>query len=127
MERMQQKSECDFAKIMFRATKPIERDTRDWVAPSPSKSLAEQPSDSFEREAHAISSLNHPTLCALYDLWAELSGNELVEEKRFGTNGDMFVAHTWGTQEAPGNASSSQSWNRGGYRQRQRCPHGLPW
>src|SRR5437870_5926231 len=43
------------------------------------KVSAEKFSERFEREARAISSLNHPCICALYDVGPDFLVMELVE------------------------------------------------
>ena len=49
-------------------------------APSPSKYSGERFTERFEREARAISSLNHPHICALYDIGSEDNIDFLVME-----------------------------------------------
>ena len=59
--------------------KSIARWTRDWAAPSRSRSCSEQFIERFKREARAISSLNHPNICTLYDVGPNYLVMELVE------------------------------------------------
>src|SRR5689334_8291587 len=59
-----------------KSTRPA---TRASPAPSPSKICAEQFSERFEREARAISALNHPNICTLHDVGPNYLVMEYIE------------------------------------------------
>jgi len=58
----------------------------------------------FEREAHVISSLNHPNICHLYDVGENYLVMELVENVVEPENGDgslLFHVRPWTHFAAP--------------------------
>jgi serine/threonine protein kinase len=59
------------------------------------KISAAQFGDRFEREARAISALNHPRICTLYDVGPDYLVMELVEGPTLADRRGMTAAWRW--------------------------------